>query len=107
MAVVSPIFMKDSIQRALIVTSRNVLMSSEAFLVPYKEIFQFIEDIVSVRVNYALTRGDKALADQVCRCCYANLCMFYYCCILANLTFFTLPLPYPLSLSTQALLVAS
>lgn len=64
-AVVSPIFMKDSVQRALVVTSRNVLMSSEAFLVPYKEIFQFIEDIVSVRVNYALTRGDKALADQV------------------------------------------
>mmetsp|Transcript_18901 Transcript_18901/g.41182 ORF Transcript_18901/g.41182 Transcript_18901/m.41182 type:complete len:686 (+) Transcript_18901:333-2390(+) len=64
-AVVSPIFMKDSVQRALVVTSRNVLMSSEAFLVPYKEIFQFIEDIVSVRVNYALTRGDKALADQL------------------------------------------
>mmetsp|Transcript_11282 Transcript_11282/g.23749 ORF Transcript_11282/g.23749 Transcript_11282/m.23749 type:complete len:702 (+) Transcript_11282:462-2567(+) len=64
-AVVSPIFMKDSVQRALVVTSRNILMSSEAFLVPYKEIFQFIEDIVSVRVNYALRRGDKSLTDQL------------------------------------------
>ena len=70
-AVVSPIFMKDSVQRALVVTSRNVLMSSEAFLVPYKEIFQFIEDIVSVRVNYALRSGDKALADQVWQSMYS------------------------------------
>lgn len=63
--VVIPIFMRQSIQAELTVSSRNSLIAAEAFLVPYAEIFQFIEDIVLVRVNYALGRKDKALTSQL------------------------------------------
>merc|ERR1719310_776043 len=56
--IVVPIFMKQSIQEQLTVSSRNILQSAEAFLVPYKEIFQFVEDIVSIKINYALSSRD-------------------------------------------------
>jgi len=48
--------MKPSIQANLVVTSRNVLQSAEAFLIPYKEIFKFVEDIVNVS---CLTRVEE------------------------------------------------
>lgn len=37
-----------------------VLQGAEAFLIPYKEVFQFVEDIVNVKINYdyALNSGD-------------------------------------------------
>ena len=57
-AVVIPIFMKPSIQAHLTVSSRNILQGAEAFLIPYKEVFQFVEDIVNVKINYALNSGD-------------------------------------------------
>ena len=60
-----PIFMKGSIQAKLDVSSRNALIAGEAFIVPYKEIFQFIEDIVLVRVNYAMARGQKERTNQL------------------------------------------
>lgn len=63
--VVIPIFMKQSIQEQLTVSSRNVLQSAEAFLVPYKEIFQFVEDIVSIKINYALSSRNKSLANTL------------------------------------------
>ena len=63
--IVVPIFMKQSIQEQLTVSSRNILQSAEAFLVPYKEIFQFVEDIVSIKINYALSSRDKSLANTL------------------------------------------
>lgn len=56
--VVVPTQMKPSIQQNLNVSSRNVLQGAEAFLIPYKEVFQFVEDIVNVKINYALNSGD-------------------------------------------------
>jgi hypothetical protein len=56
--VVVPTQMKPSIQQNLNVNSRNVLQGAEAFLIPYKEVFQFVEDIVNVKINYALNSGD-------------------------------------------------
>jgi len=47
------------------VTQRNQVIAAEAFLVPYNEIFQFIEDIILVRVNYALGSGNKKLTDML------------------------------------------
>ena len=35
-----------------------VLQGAEAFLIPYKEVFQFVEDIVNVKINYTLNSGD-------------------------------------------------
>ncbi|KAL3786188.1 hypothetical protein HJC23_001264 [Cyclotella cryptica] len=63
--IIMPIFMKPSIQKNLTVSSRTALQSAEAFLVPYKEIFQFVEDIISIRINYALSRGDKVAANSL------------------------------------------
>lgn len=60
-----PTIMKPSIQANLNVTSRNVLQSAEAFLIPYKEIFKFVEDIVNVKINYALSSGDLAGANTL------------------------------------------
>ena len=60
-----PTIMKPSIQANLVVTSRNVLQSAEAFLIPYKEIFKFVEDIVNVKINYALSSGDLAGANTL------------------------------------------
>lgn len=63
--VVIPIFMRDSIQRQLSVGERNAVIAAEAFLVPYRDIFQFVEDIVLVRVNYAMGAGNKPLTNQL------------------------------------------
>lgn len=60
-----PIYMRQSIQERLVVSDRNAVIASEAFLVPYNEIFQFIEDIVLVRVNYALGYGNKQLTNSL------------------------------------------
>ena len=65
MQILIPILMRSSLQSKLDVASRNALIAAEAFLIPYGEIFQFIEDIVLVRVNYALGRGDKELTNQL------------------------------------------
>mmetsp|Transcript_24160 Transcript_24160/g.41111 ORF Transcript_24160/g.41111 Transcript_24160/m.41111 type:complete len:207 (-) Transcript_24160:436-1056(-) len=56
--VVVPTQMKPSVQQNLDVSSRNVLQGAEAFLIPYKEVFQFVEDIVNVKINYTLNSGD-------------------------------------------------
>jgi len=60
-----PIFMRNSIQVSMSVGSRNSLIAAEAFLVPYSAIFQFIEDIVLVKVNYAIGSGNKVLTNQL------------------------------------------
>ena len=63
--VMVPIYMRQSLQANLNVASRNTLIAAEAFIVPYAAIFQFIEDIVLVRVNYALSSGDKPLTNNL------------------------------------------
>jgi hypothetical protein len=63
--VVVPILMRTSIQQTLSVVNRNTVIAAEAFLVPYNQIFQFIEDIVMVRVNYALASHQKALTNEL------------------------------------------
>jgi hypothetical protein len=63
--VMVPIYMRQSLQERLDVSSRNTLIAAEAFIVPYSAIFQFIEDIVLVRVNYALASGNKPLTNNL------------------------------------------
>lgn len=63
--IVIPVMMKPSIQKNLNVSSRTALQSAEAFLVPYKEIFQFVEDIINIKINYALSAGDKITANKL------------------------------------------
>jgi hypothetical protein len=56
--VVVPTQMRPSIQEQLNVSDRNILQGAEAFLIPYTEMFQFVEDIVNVKINYAINSGD-------------------------------------------------
>ena len=63
--IVTPTIMKPSIQEELNVSARTVLQSAEAFLVPYKEIFQFVEDIINIKINYALSSGDLHAANEL------------------------------------------
>ena len=63
--IIVPIYMRHSIQVQLSVGNRNALLAAEAFLVPFKNIFQFIEDVVLIRVNYALGRGNKVLTNHL------------------------------------------
>ena len=57
--------MKPSIQKHLNVSSRTALQSAEAFLIPYKEVFQFVEDIINIKINYALCSGDTVAANKL------------------------------------------
>lgn len=63
--VMVPIYMRDSIQANLNVSSRNSLLAAEAFLVPFKDIFQFIEDVILIRVNFSLATGNKKQTNHL------------------------------------------
>ena len=63
--VVTPIIMRNTIQQYLVVSERNALIASEAFLVPFREIFQFIEDVMILRVNYAIGAENKELTNSL------------------------------------------
>jgi hypothetical protein len=63
--IVTPTVMKPSIQEELNVSARTVLQSAEAFLSAYKEIFQFVEDIINIKINYALSSGDLHAANEL------------------------------------------
>lgn len=60
-----PIFLKSSQQSVMSVTERTSLAASEAFMVPFFTIFSFVEDIVMVRVSYAMSQNDRALTDRL------------------------------------------
>mmetsp|Transcript_13230 Transcript_13230/g.31092 ORF Transcript_13230/g.31092 Transcript_13230/m.31092 type:complete len:350 (+) Transcript_13230:406-1455(+) len=59
------IMYKQTVQRYMSVSERTTLAAAEAFMVPFKTIFTFIEDIVMIRVMYALQRKDKELTDRL------------------------------------------
>lgn len=63
--VVFPIFLKLSEQANMTVIERTTLSASEAFMVPYYTVFTFVEDIIAVRVSYALSQQDKVLTNQL------------------------------------------
>ncbi|VEU34278.1 unnamed protein product [Pseudo-nitzschia multistriata] len=60
-----PIFAKKTQQRYMTVDQRTSLAASEAFMVPFFTIFTFVEEIVMIRVNYAVSENDKALTDRL------------------------------------------
>lgn len=54
-----------SYQSALTVVSRNALLAIENVTTPFYEIFQFIEDVITVRLAYALGSGNKPLVNKL------------------------------------------
>jgi len=49
-----PIIMKKSIQQNLYPFERTAVLAADAFLTPFEEIFQFLEDTMTVRINFAI-----------------------------------------------------
>ena len=47
------------------VTERNTLAAAESFMVPFYTVFTFVEDIIMIRVTYAMAKGDKGLTDRL------------------------------------------
>lgn len=60
-------------QNEMSVTQRTSLQSAEAFMVPYIMIFSFVEDIVTVRVIYAMAHNDKAKTDRLIHLALASV----------------------------------
>ncbi|CAE8642066.1 unnamed protein product, partial [Polarella glacialis] len=54
----SSVAMADSTQLALAVPQRNSMLAAAAFLMPVKEIFQFLEDTTSVKIAFAMGTGN-------------------------------------------------
>eukprot|EP00587_Corethron_hystrix_P016726 CAMPEP_0113331158 /NCGR_PEP_ID=MMETSP0010_2-20120614/22299_1 /TAXON_ID=216773 ORGANISM="Corethron hystrix, Strain 308" /NCGR_SAMPLE_ID=MMETSP0010_2 /ASSEMBLY_ACC=CAM_ASM_000155 /LENGTH=519 /DNA_ID=CAMNT_0000194325 /DNA_START=518 /DNA_END=2077 /DNA_ORIENTATION=+ /assembly_acc=CAM_ASM_000155 len=46
-------------------TERTGLAASEAFMVPFFTVFTFVEDIIMVRVSYAMSNKDRVLTDRL------------------------------------------
>ena len=63
--VVVPIFAKQTQQLYMSVIERNTLAASEAFWEPFKMIFTFVEEIITIRVSYAMSRNDKEMTDRL------------------------------------------
>lgn len=64
-AIALEIMLNRSYQANMAVNERNALMSVLVFMSPFDEIFQFIEDIVMVKMMYALGRGDKRMTNKL------------------------------------------
>lgn len=63
--VVAQIKMAESIQRTFKTPERNAIGAAGAFLVPIGQIFQFLEDTVTVKVNYSIAQGTKAKTHTI------------------------------------------
>mmetsp|Transcript_92950 Transcript_92950/g.262772 ORF Transcript_92950/g.262772 Transcript_92950/m.262772 type:complete len:693 (+) Transcript_92950:145-2223(+) len=58
-SILAAVFMSLSTQKLLRMTERNAMLAADAFLIPFGDIFQFLEDAVSVKIGYAIGCGDK------------------------------------------------
>ncbi len=63
--IVIGINLKQSEQANMTVTERNSLAAAEAFMVPFYTIFTFVEDIILIRVSYAMAAEDKGQTDRL------------------------------------------
>ena len=49
--------MNISIQKVLAPAQRSSALAADAFLAPMEEVFEFLEDVITVRIGYALGAG--------------------------------------------------
>ena len=54
-----------STQAAFSVGDRNALGAAAAFLTPVESIFKFLEDTVTVQINYSLAAGTKVTVNDI------------------------------------------
>ena len=59
------ILIANATQRALTVPERNSMLAADAFLVPLVEIFQFLEDVVAVKISAAMVTGETHLVRHI------------------------------------------
>ena len=59
--VCQPLIMQQSIQNNLNPAHRAAVLAAHAFLIPMEEVFCFLEDTMTVRINFAMGSGDLPL----------------------------------------------
>jgi len=59
------VMIATSSQAKLTVPQRNSMIAADAFLTPVKEIFQFLEDTVTVKITYAMAQNDSEAVNAV------------------------------------------
>lgn len=64
-AVSTPIIMMSQIQSVLHPASRSAVLAAGAFLTPLEEVFAFLEDTMTVRINFAMGAGDRVLTNRL------------------------------------------
>ena len=64
-AIAVPIIMLPSIQKSLDPTHRTAVLAANAFLVPMEDVFCFLEDTMTVRINFAMGAGDRRLVNSL------------------------------------------
>jgi hypothetical protein len=70
--IVAEIIMANSVQQNLTVVDRNAQLHAIVFLVPLAEIFAFVEDVIQVRVQYALASGRNKEVGMLIRSGFKN-----------------------------------
>mmetsp|Transcript_14934 Transcript_14934/g.44365 ORF Transcript_14934/g.44365 Transcript_14934/m.44365 type:complete len:639 (+) Transcript_14934:88-2004(+) len=65
LSIYGAIAVANSQQQAFSVTTRNALGASMAFLTPLESLFQFLEDTVTVQINYSLAAGTKKKTNEI------------------------------------------
>merc|ERR1711966_218412 len=58
------IFMANEVQAKIPFENRNALLAAMAFLLPFEQIFLFLEDTMSVRINHAMGAEQYATANK-------------------------------------------
>ena len=59
------IYLKRTEQSSMTTVERTSLMSAEAFFDPFYTAFTFVDDIIMIRVTYALANNDKLLTNRL------------------------------------------
>ena len=65
--IMMPIYMMNSIQSSFTPAERNAVLAVGAFLTPADEIFSFLEDLMVVRISYAIATKRYYLANRLLR----------------------------------------
>ena len=63
--VCQPLIMQQSIQNTLDPAHRAAVLAAHAFLIPLEEVFCFLEDTMTVRINFAMGAGDLQLVRSL------------------------------------------
>ena len=57
--------MANTVQAAFTISDRNAIAATDAVLGPFGEIFQFLEDTVTVQINYSIAANNHRRTNTI------------------------------------------